>query len=36
MLYETAQNAKLIESWKDGKFRDDAIAQCHEFLQRND
>lgn len=36
MLYETAQNASLIESWKEGKFRDDAIAQCQEFLQRND
>ena len=36
MLSKTAQNVELIESWKEGKSRDDAMIQCLQFLQRND
>lgn len=35
MLAETAKNATLIESWKEGTARDKSMKRCLEFLEKN-
>ncbi|MEC9247571.1 MAG: alpha/beta hydrolase [Pseudomonadota bacterium] len=35
MLARTAENATLIESWKEGKARDNAMRKCLGFLEQN-